>query len=62
MCQPCGNWCCESDEPGECGCDGCIEEKCWSAGFQPGPTHWFDIGVLEAQRRPRRKIETVASI
>ena len=30
MCNACGNYCCGSDEFGQCGCDGCPEEDCWS--------------------------------
>ena len=30
MCNACGNYCCGSDEFGQCGCDGCPEPECWS--------------------------------
>lgn len=33
MCNACGNYCCGSDEFGQCGCDGCPEPECWSDDF-----------------------------
>lgn len=31
MCNACGNFCCGSDEFGQCGCDHCPEPDCWDA-------------------------------
>lgn len=70
MCKPCGNFCCDGREIPEvaesplidsgCGCEDCLEEGCWPE--DEAVSTWWRQTYRTLEKRPRRRIETVAAI